>query len=105
MLPKAADGCHATSTVDSGPLSPLPRSMHRRQKSLTNSNQPIPFPKPKPQAEQSEYPTPEKMTTYINYSTMRLKPVKGSSSNYQGIIDFLEEIEAQAEVECRDDEN
>ena len=31
-------------------------------------------------------------------------PFAGRSSDHQGIIDFLEAIEAQAEVECRDDE-
>ena len=43
------------------------------------------------------------MTTYICYGSIQ-EPFSGKSKDNQGITDFLEAIEAQAGVECRQDE-
>ena len=44
------------------------------------------------------------MTTYINYGA-QLEPLSGKSKDHQDIVDFIEAIEAQAEVQCNEDES
>ena len=44
------------------------------------------------------------MTTYINYGA-QLEPFSGKSKDHQDIVDFIEAIEAQAEVQCNEDES
>ena len=94
-----------TDTVESASTGTL-RKRHRRNVPLTNTglSKLVDELAPKlKQPQQQEEEEPE-MMTYITCGAAQLRPFSGKSKDHQGIVDFLETIENQAEVECRQDE-